>query len=50
MFSGCGFGSFQGRALGELVKRFAKLLQGAMDARSDGVEFAAEKRGNFFVL
>ena len=38
------------RALRELMKRFAKLLQGTVDARPNGVEFAAQEFGNLFVL
>jgi hypothetical protein len=32
------------------VKRFAEFLQRSVDARSYGVEFTAQKLGNFFVL
>src|SRR5690349_8231191 len=32
------------------MKVFAQFLQGTVDARSDGVQFAAEKGGNFLVL
>jgi len=32
------------------MKSLAQILQGTVDARSDGVEFAAEKSGNFLIL
>src|SRR5256884_9993262 len=44
------FGFLQHGALRELVKGFAQILQGAMDASSYGVELAAEQAGNFLVL
>src|SRR5436309_6606620 len=47
--SGC-FCFLQQRPLRKLMKVLAQFLQGTVDARSDGVEFAAEKGGNFLVL
>src|SRR5437762_1792221 len=44
------FGFLQQRALRKLTKVFAQFLQGTVDARSDGVQFAAEQAGNFLVL
>src|SRR6266550_3142086 len=46
----CRFGFLQHRAARELMKSLAQILQGTVDARSDGVEFAAEKSGNFLIL
>src|SRR5947207_3647888 len=46
----CRFGFLQHRAACELMKSLAQILQGTVDARSDGVEFAAEKSGNFLIL
>src|SRR5256884_9198628 len=46
----CSFGFLQHRAARELMKSLAQVLQGTVDARSYGVEFAAEKGGNFLIL
>src|SRR5215472_7581822 len=47
----CGrFGFRLHGALRESVKGFAQIPEGAMDARSYGIELAAEQAGNFFVL
>src|SRR5438034_2942499 len=46
----CRFGFLQRPAALELMKSLAQILEGTVDARSDGVEFAAEKSGNFFIL
>src|SRR6059036_3849331 len=46
----CRFGFLQHRAVRELMKSLAQILEGTVDARSDGVQFAAEKNGNFFIL
>src|SRR5437016_10273537 len=46
----CRFGFLQHRAARELMKSLAQILQGTGDAGSDGVEFAAEKSGNFLIL
>src|SRR5438876_7637981 len=47
---GCRFGFLQHRATRKLMKSLAQILQGTVDARSDSVEFAAEKSGNFLIL
>src|SRR5207245_1751412 len=49
IFCGCGVGLLQ-LALCELMKRFPQLLQSTVDARSNGIEFAAQEFGNFLVL
>src|SRR5436309_11557246 len=46
----CRLGFLQHPAACELMKGLAQILQGPVDARSDGVEFAAEKSGNFLIL
>src|SRR2546430_12828859 len=46
---GCRFGFLQHRATRKLMKSLAQILQGTVDARSDSVEFAAEKSGNFLI-
>src|SRR5690348_15835344 len=43
-------GFLQHRAARELMKGLTQILQGPMDVRSDGVEFAAERSGNFPIL
>src|SRR6267154_4422989 len=50
VLSSCRLGFLQHRAARELMKGLAPVLQGPVDARSDGVEFAAEKSGNFLIL
>src|SRR2546429_7258022 len=50
VLSGCRFGFLRHRAARELMKSLAQILQGTVNARSDGVEFAAEKIGNFLIL
>src|SRR6266513_446608 len=50
VLSGCRFGFLRHRAARELMKSLAQILEGTVDARSDGVQFATEKDGNFFIL